>query len=154
MHDPEVLVLDEPTSGLDPNQLAEIRQLIKDVGQNKTVMLSTHIMQEVEAMCSRVIIINKGNIIADDSITNLQQMGQGFVEVSFGEIATKEELESLGQVNRALARDNNTWQLYSDDLEAVRKNLLQFALINNRNILSLRSNSQSLEDIFREKTQK
>ncbi|MCK7557928.1 DUF4162 domain-containing protein [Chitinophaga sedimenti] len=117
-------------------------------------MLSTHIMQEVEAMCSRVIIINKGNIIADDAIANLQQMGQGFVEVSFGETATQAELESIVGVNRATARDNNTWQLYSDDPETVRKNLLQFALISNRNILSLRSNSQSLEDIFREKTQK
>jgi ABC-2 type transport system ATP-binding protein len=154
LHNPEVLVLDEPTSGLDPNQLAEIRQLIKEVGQDKTVMLSTHIMQEVEAMCSRVIIINKGSIITDDSISGLQRMGSGFVQVSFGETATKEELEALAGVSRAVGRDNNTWQLYSDDLEAVRKSLLQFALISNRNILSLQSNSQSLEDIFREKTQK
>lgn len=153
LHNPEVLILDEPTSGLDPNQLVEIRQLIKDIGQDKTVMLSTHIMQEVEAMCSRVIIINKGSIIADDAIANLQYAGGGYVQVSFGEKATREELEAIGGVSRALERDANTWQLYSDDLEAIRKNLLQFALINNRNILSLQSNSQSLEDIFREKTQ-
>lgn len=154
LHNPEVLILDEPTSGLDPNQLVEIRQLIKDIGQDKTVMLSTHIMQEVEAMCSRVIIINKGTIIADDAIANLQYAGGGYVQVSFGEKATREELEAIGGVSRATERDTNTWQLYSDDLEAIRKNLLQFALINNRNILSLQSNSQSLEDIFREKTQK
>lgn len=155
IHDPEVLILDEPTSGLDPNQLADIRQLISELGKNKTVVLSTHIMQEVEAICSRVIIINKGNIIADDSLQNLQQGGKenGYIQVSFGEpVPSDTDLEQIAGVTRIKQQDTNTWQLFAGNLEDVRKNLLQFALINNRNILSLQSNSQSLESIFRELT--
>lgn len=155
IHDPEVLILDEPTSGLDPNQLADIRQLIVELGRNKTVVLSTHIMQEVEAMCSRVIIINKGNIIADDTLQNLQQGGteNGYIQVSFGEpVPSDTALQQIAGVTSVKQQDANTWQLFAGNLEDVRKNLLQFALINNRNILSLQSNSQSLESIFRELT--
>ncbi|GEP94645.1 gliding motility-associated ABC transporter ATP-binding subunit GldA [Chitinophaga cymbidii] len=152
LHDPEVLILDEPTSGLDPNQLAEIRALIKSLGENKTVMLSTHIMQEVEAVCSRVIIINKGTIIADDAISALQKGSGGYIQVSFGEAVSPAELEALPGVTRAVAAEGHQWRLYTADAETVRKNLLQFALINNRNILSLQSNSHSLEDVFRELT--
>ena len=155
LHNPEVLILDEPTSGLDPNQLADIRKLISDLGRDKTVVLSTHIMQEVEAMCSRVIIINKGNIIADDSLERLQQGGteNGYIQVSFGEpLPSTEELQQLNGVTRVKQQDARTWQLFAGNLEEVRKNLLQFALISNRNILSLQSNSQSLESIFRELT--
>lgn len=152
LHDPEVLILDEPTSGLDPNQLAEIRALIKGLGENKTVMLSTHIMQEVEAVCSRVIIINKGTIIADDAISALQKGSGGYIQVSFGEGVSLAELEALPGVTRAVAAEGHQWRLYTADAETVRKNLLQFALINNRNILSLQSNSHSLEDVFRELT--
>ena len=152
LHNPEVLILDEPTSGLDPNQLVEIRNLIRELGQDKTVMLSTHIMQEVEAMCSRVIIINKGRIIADDAISALRQGASGYIQVTFGEAATAGELEALPGVTRAVAAEGHVWRLYTQDAETVRKNLMQFALINNRNILSLHSNSQSLEDVFRELT--
>lgn len=152
LHDPEVLILDEPTSGLDPNQLAEIRALIKSLGENKTVMLSTHIMQEVEAVCSRVIIINKGAIIADDAISALQRGSGSYIQVSFGEVVSPAELEALPGVTRAVAAEGHQWRLYTADAETVRKNLLQFALINNRNILSLQSNSHSLEDVFRELT--
>ncbi|QEH40661.1 gliding motility-associated ABC transporter ATP-binding subunit GldA [Chitinophaga sp. XS-30] len=152
LHDPEVLILDEPTSGLDPNQLAEIRTLIKALGENKTVMLSTHIMQEVEALCSRVIIINKGRIIADDAISALQRGSGSYIQVSFGESVSLAELEALPGVTRAVAAEGHQWRLYTADAETVRKNLLQFALINNRNILSLQSNSHSLEDVFRELT--
>ncbi len=81
IHDPEVLILDEPTTGLDPNQLVEIRKLIKEVGKNKTIILSTHIMQEVEAICDRVIIINKGNLVADDSLENLKKEGGTLEEI-------------------------------------------------------------------------
>jgi len=154
LHDPEVLILDEPTSGLDPNQLADIRQVIKNLGSNKTVILSTHIMQEVEAMCSRVIIINKGRLIADDTLQNLQQRqaGNGYIQVTFGEPVDAAALEQLPEVTRVAGSEGNTWQLFTSNVEAVRKNLLQFALINNRNILSLQSNSQSLEAIFRQLT--
>ncbi|RAJ85895.1 ABC-2 type transport system ATP-binding protein [Chitinophaga dinghuensis] len=154
IHDPEVLILDEPTTGLDPNQLAEIRQLIKSLGKDKTVVLSTHIMQEVEALCDRVMIINKGKIIADDKLSVLQQAGgnTGYLQVSFGEPVTTEELMQIGGVSRTEALEGNYWRLHTAEVEAVRKNLLQFALINNRNILSLQSNSQSLETIFRDLT--
>lgn len=155
IHDPEVLILDEPTSGFDPNQLVDVRDLIIELGKTKTIMLSTHIMQEVEAMCSRVIIINKGNIIADDSLHNLQQGDQqnGYIQVSFGApLPTEAELLQIPGVTRVKQQDAGTWQLFAANLEDVRKNLLQFALISNRNILSLQSNSQSLESIFRELT--
>lgn len=154
LHNPEVLILDEPTSGLDPNQLADIRQVIKDLGSNKTVILSTHIMQEVEALCSRVIIINKGKIIADDQLAHLQQSGagNGYIQVTFGEPVTAAELEQIAGIARLVQQEGHTWQLFTSQIEEVRKNLLQFALINNRNILSLQSNSQRLEDIFRELT--
>lgn len=155
LHDPEVLILDEPTSGLDPNQLADIRQVITELGKNKTVVLSTHIMQEVEAMCSRVIIINKGQIVVDDSLQNLQQGGteNGYIQVSFGEpLPATADLEKLSGVSRVKQQDAQTWQLFAGNIEEVQKNLLHFALINNRNILSLQSNSQSLETIFRQLT--
>lgn len=152
LHNPEVLILDEPTSGLDPNQLAEIRALIKSLGEDKTVMLSTHIMQEVEAMCSRVIIINKGRIIADDAISALQQGDGAYIQVQFSEAVPAGELEQLPGVTRAVAAEGHVWRLYTAEPETVRKNLLQFSLNNNRNILSLHSNSQSLEAVFRELT--
>lgn len=155
IHDPEVLILDEPTSGFDPNQLADIRELISELGKTKTILLSTHIMQEVEAMCSRVIIINKGNIIVDDSLQHLQQgnIENGYIQVAFGEpYPTETDLQQIAGVTRLKQQDARTWQLFAANLEEVRKNLLQFALINNRNILSLQSNSQSLESIFRELT--
>ena len=155
IHDPEVLILDEPTSGFDPNQLVDVRELITELGKTKTIMLSTHIMQEVEAMCSRVIIINKGNIIADDSLQNLQQGDRhnGYIQVSFGApLPTEAELLLIPGVTQVKQQDAATWQLFAANLEDVRKNLLQFALISNRNILSLQSNSQSLELIFRELT--
>ena len=154
LHDPEVLILDEPTTGLDPNQLADIRQLIKELGANKTVILSTHIMQEVEALCDRVIIINQGKIIADDKLSYLQQNknGNGYLQVTFAEPVGETDLLAIGGVARVVAREDHSWQLFTSQVDEVRKNLLQFALINNRNILSLQSNSQSLETIFRELT--
>ncbi|MCW3461973.1 gliding motility-associated ABC transporter ATP-binding subunit GldA [Chitinophaga nivalis] len=156
LHNPEVLILDEPTTGLDPNQLADIRQLIKELGRDKTVILSTHIMQEVEALCSRVIIINKGQIIADDKLSHLQKNNtqNGTITVTFGETVTASELLTIPGVTRAVAREDQSWQLFTNEVDDVRKNLLQFALINNRNILSLQSNSQNLETIFRELTKR
>lgn len=154
LHDPEVLILDEPTTGLDPNQLADIRQLIKELGANKTVILSTHIMQEVEALCDRVIIINKGKIIADDKLSLIREnsSGNGYLQVTFAEPVTEAELLAIPGITRVMAQKDHSWQLFTGQVDEVRKNLLQFALINNRNILSLQSNSQSLETIFRELT--
>lgn len=154
LHDPEVLILDEPTTGLDPNQLADIRRLIRELGANKTVILSTHIMQEVEALCDRVIIINKGKIIADDKLSLIQQnnTGNGYLQVTFAEPVSEAELLAITGISRVVAREDHSWQLFTSQVDEVRKNLLQFALINNRNILSLQSNSQSLETIFRDLT--
>ena len=156
LHDPEVLILDEPTTGLDPNQLADIRQLIKTLGASKTVILSTHIMQEVEAICDRAIIINQGKIIADDRLAALQQHSgnNGYLLVSFAEPISATELEKIGGVNNIIKKDEQHWQLFSSQVDELRKNLLQIALINNWNILSLQSNSQSLESIFRDLTKR
>ena len=133
----------------DSYRLAE-----KELGANKTVILSTHIMQEVEALCDRVIIINQGKIIADDKLSYLQQNknGNGYLQVTFAEPVVETDLLAIGGVARVVAREDHSWQLFTSQVDEVRKNLLQFALINNRNILSLQSNSQSLETIFRELT--
>ena len=154
IHDPEVLILDEPTSGLDPNQIVEIREVIKKLGQNKTVLFSSHILQEVQAMCDRVIIINKGKIIADDTISNLQkgQTVNHFVIVEFKELINIEMLRSLKDIDTIMQFSTFGFQLSTTHPESVRKQLLQLSLQNNWNIVSLQSESNSLEDIFRSLT--
>ena len=154
IHDPEVLILDEPTSGLDPNQIIEIREVIKRLGKNKTVLFSSHILQEVEAICDRVIIINRGNIVADDLLSNLQKAnaGQQQVLVEFKEIITKEDLKSIENVIDIKQLSNNSFQLSTANSENVRKQLLELSLKNNLNIVSLQSETNRLEDIFRNLT--
>lgn len=154
IHDPEVLILDEPTSGLDPNQIIEIREVIKNLGKNKTVMFSSHILQEVEAMCDRVIIINRGNIVADDLLSNLQKAnaGQQQVNVEFKETVNIEELQSLQDVIKVTQLSASNFQLSTHNPEIVRKQLLELSLKNNLNIVSLQSENNSLEDIFRSLT--
>lgn len=154
IHDPEVLILDEPTSGLDPNQIIEIREVIKNLGQHKTVMFSSHILQEVEAICDRVIIINRGNIVADDLLSNLQKAnaGQQYVTVEFKEELNIEELKSLNEVISVTALSGFSFQLSTAHPEIVRKQLLELSLKNNLNIVSLQSESNSLEDVFRNLT--
>ena len=154
IHDPEVLILDEPTSGLDPNQIIEIREVIKNLGKNKTVMFSSHILQEVEAMCDRVIIINRGNIVADDLLSNLQKAnaGQQQVNVEFKEALNIESLKSLNEVNNVNQLSAFSFQLSTHNPEIVRKQLLELSLKNNLNIVSLHSENNSLEDIFRSLT--
>lgn len=151
IHEPEVLILDEPTSGLDPNQIIEIRNVIKQQGQNKTVLFSSHILQEVEAICDRVIIINKGNIVADDRLVNLQK-GKGerhIVSVQFGETVSRSLLETLTDISRLQEQGNSHWQLETANPESVKKQLLSLAVANNLNIVSLQSEGHSLEQIFR-----
>jgi ABC-2 type transport system ATP-binding protein len=155
IHDPEVLILDEPTSGLDPNQIIEIREVIRKQGKDKTVLFSSHILQEAEAICDRVIIINKGELVADDKLSNLRQRSSSsnIVKVSFKETLEKELLQQLpaaGAVNRT---DANNWQLATDNPEQLRKQILELSLQHNLNIVSLQSESQSLEDVFRSLTQ-
>jgi ABC-2 type transport system ATP-binding protein len=156
IHDPEVLILDEPTSGLDPNQIIEIREVIKKQGKDKTVLFSSHILQEVEAICDRVIIINKGELVADDKLSNLrkQSSSSNVVKVSFKESLEKEWLEKLPAARTVNRTDANNWQLATDNPEQLRKQILELSLEHNLNIVSLQSESQSLEDIFRSLTKK
>ena len=155
IHDPEVLILDEPTSGLDPNQIIEIREVIRKQGQDKTVLFSSHILQEVEAICDRVIIINKGNLVADDTLTNLRKSASGEVlSVSFKETVDRTLLEQLPAVKEIIRSEANNWQLATHDSDQLRKQILALALQHNLNIVSLQSENQSLEDIFRILTKK
>jgi ABC-2 type transport system ATP-binding protein len=154
LHDPEVLILDEPTSGLDPNQIIEIRNVIKEQGINKLVLFSSHILQEVEAICDRVIIINKGSIVADDRLQNLQQRAHSeIVRVAFKEPLETEWLKRLPGVQSVEKIDSFTWNLATQEPERVRKQLLELSLQHNLNIVSLHNENQSLEDVFRSLTQ-
>ncbi len=154
IHDPEVLILDEPTSGLDPNQIIEIREVIKKQGQNKTVLFSSHILQEVEAMCDRVIIIHKGELVADDKLSVLQKGNKDNhkVVVQFKEAIDKILLEKMIDVTRVEQTSTSNFKLQTSNPEAVRKQILQLAMDKNLNIISLQSEGQSLEDVFRSLT--
>ena len=153
IHDPEVLILDEPTSGLDPNQIVEIRNVIKELGKNKTVLFSSHIMQEVQALCERVIIINKGTIVADDKLSNLQTGNTTqTVQVSFKEALEAAWLERLQGSKTVTKIDTNSWEIETADAEGLRKQILAMAIEHNLNIVSLQSGSKSLEDVFRSLT--
>jgi len=159
IHDPEVLILDEPTSGLDPNQIVEIREVIKQQGKDKTVLFSSHILQEVEAICDRVIIINKGEIVADDKLSNLQRGNQDkhVVMVKFKEPIDKSLLERIDDAvieeTQEDSSENTSYKLETSKPEAVRKQILELSLQNNLNIVSLQSENQSLEEVFRSLTQ-
>jgi ABC-2 type transport system ATP-binding protein len=151
IHDPEVLILDEPTSGLDPNQIIEIRNVIKAQGKNKTVLFSSHILQEVEAICDRVIIINKGQIVADDQLKNLQKNKSDMfqVRVCFQEEIEIDLLQHLSEVLSVNRISTNEYLLSTKDSDTVRKQLLELTIAQNLNIISLQTESNSLEDVFR-----
>jgi ABC-2 type transport system ATP-binding protein len=153
IHDPNVLILDEPTTGLDPNQIVEIRQLIKNLGKNKTVLFSSHILQEVESICDRIIIINKGKIVADDKLTNLQSSNrnQHVVIVEFAGKINIELLKNLAGVEHVEEKENQ-YHMQTADPDKVKKLLLEFSLQNNLDILSLQGKSKSLEEVFRNLT--
>ena len=154
IHNPEVLILDEPTTGLDPNQLIEIRSLIKEVGREKTVLLSTHIMQEVEAICDRVIIINKGQIVANKTIIELQKSKENrkLITVEFDEKAEKKELMKIGNVLDARELKGNKYQIYSDSKFDLRPAIFEFAVNNKLTVLQMNIEEQKLESIFQELT--
>lgn len=156
IHDPEVLILDEPTSGLDPNQLSEIRSLIKELGKEKTVIFSTHIMQEVQAICNRVIIINKGKIVADDPIAKLAQRVSGsvIVKVEFKEKVDKNQLEEIKGVNIAKQIDGNIWNLSCEAGIDPREEIFRFAKEKNLTLLTIKTEEQNIENIFRQLTSK
>ncbi|MEO6167548.1 MAG: gliding motility-associated ABC transporter ATP-binding subunit GldA [Chitinophagales bacterium] len=152
LHDPEVLILDEPTSGLDPNQLTEVRQMIRDLGKEKTVILSTHIMQEVQAICSRVVIINKGKIVADDSIERLQQRSTDeiMIQVSFKQQTSKNKLKEIRGVKNVETAGENKWKITG--AKGLQETIFQFAVANQLTITSLNEEQQSLEEVFKELT--
>ena len=155
IHDPKVLILDEPTSGLDPNQLSEIRALIKNIGKEKTVVLSTHIMQEVEAICDRVIIINRGEIVANEntSVLRKQRSSGEVILAEFDKAINSKELLNISGVNRAEATSGNTWKIEVDNIE-VRAAIFKWAVANDYTVLSLRIEEQKIEDVFHQLTQK
>ena len=153
LHDPEVLILDEPTTGLDPNQIVEIRNLIKSIGAEKTVMLSTHIMQEVEAICDRVIIINKGGIVADDESKNLTSNNHAqVIRVEFDHQIEVNKINSIQYVNEVKRVDDNTWLIGSDSEKDIRPFIFEFAVANNLNVLTVQKEEQRLEDVFKKLT--
>jgi ABC-2 type transport system ATP-binding protein len=155
IHDPEVLILDEATTGLDPNQIVEIRNLIKDAGREKTVLLSTHIMQEVEAICQRVIIIDKGVIRADEQKNNIYSMlkrSYQVVEVEFDRDCPEPELTGLRGVKSVRHLKGNAWIVESESEEDVRPLLFSFAVQHNLAVLSMQKKENNLEEVFRHLT--
>ncbi|MCD6566498.1 MAG: gliding motility-associated ABC transporter ATP-binding subunit GldA [Bacteroidales bacterium] len=152
IHDPEVLILDEPTSGLDPNQIVEIRNLISRVGKQKTVLLSTHIMQEVEAICDRVIIIKEGRIVADDDKGNmLKYIDEEYqtVLVEFDKDVSKEKIEEVAFVVRAVPVNKNQWLVQGQQEHDVRSKIFNFAVENKLTVLVMQKQEKSLEEVFR-----
>ncbi|MCO5260130.1 MAG: gliding motility-associated ABC transporter ATP-binding subunit GldA [Crocinitomicaceae bacterium] len=152
IHDPEVLILDEPTSGLDPNQLVEIRDLIKNIGKSKTVMLSTHIMQEVEAICDRVVIINKGEIVADNKASELQKQ-QAFqtVHVEFEAVVSKADLLKIPHVQK-VEQVKEGWLLETTESIDLRRVISKYATEKDWLTLTLKIEERSLEEVFKELT--
>ncbi|WP_330442525.1 gliding motility-associated ABC transporter ATP-binding subunit GldA [Flavobacterium sp. C4GT6] len=154
LHDPEVLILDEPTTGLDPNQLVEIRDLIKNIGKDKTVFLSTHIMQEVEAICDRVIIINKGEIVTDKKLNNLVQDSQQIIEVEFDTAVEEAKLKTLDNLTIAKNVQGHIWELTFSTDKDMRPVIFDFAQNNGIKTLQLNLKNRNLESVFREMTKK
>lgn len=154
IHDPQVLILDEPTSGLDPNQIVEIRKLIKEISVNKTVLFSTHIMQEVQAMCDRVIVINKGEIVADDSLVNLLQQDNKSIaiEVEFETAVEIAELKSLPFVKEVISLGGNKYKLIGIGEVDLRPEVFRFTSERRISLLGLKKEEVSLESVFRELT--
>jgi ABC-2 type transport system ATP-binding protein len=153
IHDPAVLILDEPTSGLDPNQLVEIRALIKQIGEKKTVMLSTHIMQEVEAICDRIIIIKNGKLVANERASELQQHTSGqVVYVEFEGAISRTQLAKIKTIRKVELVGDNSFLLEASMEIDVRKTIAQYAKDHDLLILTLRKEERSLEEVFKQLT--
>jgi ABC-2 type transport system ATP-binding protein len=154
LHDPSVLILDEPTSGLDPNQLVEIRKVIKDLGKEKTVIFSTHIMQEVQALCDRVMIINRGKIVADDTIDTLQNriQGENIVTVELAQSVDGQLFKAVKHVKTVKKMDGNRYQLTASLKHDIRADVFKFAVEKNWTLLEMRKEVFSVEDVFQELT--
>ncbi len=154
LHDPEVLILDEPTSGLDPNQLVEIRSLIKQLGKNKTVIFSSHIMQEVQAVADRVIIINKGKIVADDSTENLQARigNEIIITAEFKQNIERSLLGNIRGIKSFEQSKDGKWKIVSENQKDLREEIFNFAKAKDLTLLSLYKEESSLEDVFKQLT--
>ncbi len=154
IHDPAVLILDEPTTGLDPNQIIEIRTLISEMGKSKTVLLSTHIMQEVEAICQRAVIINKGVIVANASTTDMQKTAYGqAVMVEFSAPVERAYILEVPGVADVIGLDGNKWLVYSSEGTDIRQALFQAAVRKDIAVLAMQQHEKSLEEVFHELTQ-
>lgn len=153
LHNPDVLILDEPTTGLDPNQLVEIRSLIKELGKDKTVLLSTHIMQEVEAICDRVIIINNGEIVINKNLAELKDSKEQVIKVGFDYKIEEQFLQRLANITNIKNNYDNSWTLTFNTEEDMRPKLFDFAQEYGLKILELNSENKNLETLFRELTQ-
>lgn len=154
LHNPEVLILDEPTTGLDPNQLVDIRNLIRTIGKTKTVFLSTHIMQEVEAMCDRVIIINKGEIVADKKLKDLRNSKEQTVVVEFDYRVEEAFLKKISKVKQVVNTHDFVYEITFKTAEDMRSYVFDFAHDNQLKILQLNQKNASLESLFRDLTSK
>ncbi len=152
IHDPEVLILDEPTTGLDPNQLKEIRELIKSIAAKKTIMLSTHIMQEVEAICDRAIIIKNGEIVADNKIELLQNLGKEIIEVEFQKPILISKLSNIKGVHKVVEKSETLFELTSGVTKDIRPFISQFAIDHSNLVLSMKKREQRMDDIFQNLT--
>ncbi len=152
IHNPKVLILDEPTTGLDPNQLIEIRALIKEIGKNKIILFSTHILQEVEAVCDRVLVLNKGVLVADEKLSVLKQQQDQVIEVAFDFQIEKRffnEIPDLESVNNIF---DTTWELVFKTQEDRRSSVFDFANSNGLKIVQMNSKNKNLEHLFKELT--
>jgi ABC-2 type transport system ATP-binding protein len=155
LHEPEVLILDEPTAGLDPNQIVDIRNLIRDLGRDRTIILSTHIMQEVEAICTRVIIISKGSVVADDPSVALKTspgISSQTIIVEFDQPVRTEQLKSLKDVHEALNTSANCWLIQARADKDIRADIFEFAVREGLKVLSLQRQQKTLEEVFRSLT--
>lgn len=155
IHNPDVLILDEATTGLDPNQIIEIRNLIMEAGKEKTVMLSTHIMQEVEAICERVIIIDKGLIVADEEKSNIYSMikrPKQVIQVEFDKNPDESALKEILNISTVRPVNNNIWLIEAEGEEDIRPSIFNFAVNNKLTVLSLQKQESNLEEVFRHLT--
>ena len=152
IHNPDVLILDEPTTGLDPNQLQEIRTLLKKLGKEKTILFSTHIMQEVEAVCDRVIIMKKGEFLIDKPINELKKSNEQIIEVTFDYKIEEQFIQRLPNMITFKNNFDNTWYITFDSTEDMRPVIFDFAKEIGLKILELNSKNQSLETLFTELT--
>ncbi|HPG73029.1 MAG TPA: ATP-binding cassette domain-containing protein, partial [Bacteroidales bacterium] len=155
IHDPQVLILDEPTSGLDPNQIVEIRSLISELGKQKTVMLSTHILHEVQAICRKIIVINKGKLVADNNTLSLQENITGInkaIHVVFETAVSKKALLGLNGVGKVASISDKEFVMEQGTKKDIRPEIMKFAVENKLNLLSMTEKSKSLEQVFQELT--